>query len=641
MMQIIELVLYGYNKKVRHLHFNLGKVNIITGKTKSGKSVVGDIIDYCLGSDSCNIADGIVRNNVSWYGLLLQLKNEQIFVARKNPENSQQSTTICYIEIGDNLTVPQNCNFSSNTNVDGIKEVLSRRIGILENLHTPSNGYTRLPLAANIRHSLYYCFQGQDEIAAKNFLFHHQYEDFIEQAIKDTIPYFLGVINEENLALENEKSILKRQLKLEKQKIEENNYILDRKSERAIELISEARTIGLIDQSQYIDYKDYNSIYSALQRVMNWVPNQLEPSNTLNNLTILQNKLIECQNDYNTIRNKIENARRFIGESTRYSNEAEHQKKRLESIGLFENLKFDSEKCPLCSNKLKHPLPSVEALKNSIYNLDKSISNVSQEIPKLKSFISKLENDCETKLEEINNLKSEIDGIYQQEEELNRLKDINTRRGIVIGKISLWLDSVQKMINCESNNLIIKQIEDRIRKIDEIIDDNSVEERKQFALSRIQEYMTKWAKELELEHCDNPYRLDLSKMTVIVDKPDRPVPLKQLGSGSNWVGIHLITYFALQYYFINTNRPVPTFLFLDQPSQVYFPSEIGERNIDLDEVNKIYQFIINRTNELEGKLQVIIVDHANIHKDYFQQNICEDWWSLEKNLVPNDWYNDN
>lgn len=71
-MQIREIVLYGYNGKVRHLPFSLGEVNIITGRSKSGKSVVGDIIDYCLGGDSCNIADGVVRDNVAWYGLLLQ-----------------------------------------------------------------------------------------------------------------------------------------------------------------------------------------------------------------------------------------------------------------------------------------------------------------------------------------------------------------------------------------------------------------------------------------------------------------------------------------------------------------------------------------------------------------------------------------
>ena len=166
-----------------------------------------------------------------------------------------------------------------------------------------------------------------------------------------------------------------------------------------------------------------------------------------------------------------------------------------------------------------------------------------------------------------------------------------------------------------------------------------MEERKQSALSRIQEDMTKWAKELQLEHCDNPYRLDMNKVTVVVDKPERPVPLKQLGSGSNWVGVHLISYFALQHFFINANRPVPRFLFLDQPSQVYFPSEMDEKQIDWNEVDKMYQFIINRTNEAKGKLQVIIVDHADLKDDFFRKFVCEDWWSSDDNLVPRDWYN--
>ena len=51
-MQIRELVLYGYNGRVRHLQFALGKVNIITGRSKSGKSAIGDIIDYCMGGES-------------------------------------------------------------------------------------------------------------------------------------------------------------------------------------------------------------------------------------------------------------------------------------------------------------------------------------------------------------------------------------------------------------------------------------------------------------------------------------------------------------------------------------------------------------------------------------------------------------
>lgn len=637
-MQICEIVLYGYNGKVRHLPFSLGKVNIITGRSKSGKSVVGDIIDYCLGGESCNIADGVVRDNVAWYGLLLQFDKERVFVARKNPDKGQQTTGFCYIEVGEKIEVPDKNDFVSNANVAGIEEVLTRRIGISENLNIPPEGQSRLPLAANIRHALYYCFQGQDEIAAKNFLFHHQSEDYITQAIKDTIPYFLGAISEEALALENERSILKRKLTIEKRKLEENRYLMGGGSERAIALIGEARQVGLIDMSVQIDYQNYQMMYSFLREAMDWKPREVSSDRGMDRLTFLQNRLQDIHSELDEIEISIDNAKRFIGETRGYSSEAQHQKLRLESIGLFEQIDFNPGKCPLCSGTLEQSLPSVEMLKASIISLDKSIENVTREQPKLRSFISDLEKEREKKREEIHALEMEIDGLYKQEDEKKRLRDINARIGKVIGRISLWIESVENDMESDVLEQNVKKIEERLKEIDGILDRDSVEERKQSALSRIQGNMTNWAKELQLEHCDNPYRLDLNKVTVMVDKSERPVPLKQLGSGSNWVGVHLITYFALHYFFINAKRPVPRFLFLDQPSQVYFPSELDEKEIDWNEVNKMYQFIIERTIEAKGKLQVIVVDHANLKEGEFKNYICENWWPVDKNLVPNDWY---
>lgn len=637
-MQIRELVLYGYNGKVRHLPFALGKVNIITGRSKSGKSAIGDIIDYCMGGDSCNIADGIVRDNVAWYGLLLQLDNERIFVARRNPDKGQQTTSASYIEIGEEIEVPESCDFISNTNSSGIEKTLTQRIGISENLHTPPEGQSRLPLAANIRHALYYCFQGQDEIAAKNFLFHRQSDDFVTQAIKDTIPYFLGAISEEALALENERAVLKRRLTIERRRLEENRHLMGGGFERAVKLIGEAKQVGLIDSSTQVDYQNYQEVFSLLQDTLNWSPEMLSSGSGMDRLTFLQSKLQETRNEYDEIGLNLDNARKFAGETSGYSDEAQHQKVRLESIGLFENLDFDPGKCPLCSGTLEKPLPSAEMIRTSIVNLDKSIANVTREQPKLRTFISNLEQEQQKKREEIRALETEIDGIYQQEDERERLRDINARKGKVVGRISLWVESVQNDTESGQQEQVIQEIERRIQEIDLILDTDSVDERKQSALSRIQEDMTKWAKELQLEHCDNPYRLDLNKVTVIVDKPERPVPLKQLGSGSNWVGVHLIAYFALQRYFIGANRPVPRFMFLDQPSQVYFPSEFDEKKTDWNEVDKIYQFVIDRTAELQGQLQVIIVDHADLKKDSFREFICENWWPDDNNLVPTDWY---
>ena len=110
MIQIIELVLYGKHGQKRILKFNVGKVNIITGKTKSGKSAVGDIIEYCMGGNSCHVAEGVIRDNVSWYGLLFQINHNKVFVARKNPEPGQQSTSLCYYIVGTDIQSPATSN---------------------------------------------------------------------------------------------------------------------------------------------------------------------------------------------------------------------------------------------------------------------------------------------------------------------------------------------------------------------------------------------------------------------------------------------------------------------------------------------------------------------------------------------------
>lgn len=637
MMQIRELILYGYNGKRRCLSFNLGEVNIITGESKTGKSVIGDIIEYCLGGYSCNIADGIVRDNVEWYGLLLQFEYERVFVARKNPDKGKQTSDKCYIETGEKIEVPEYSELSATLDVSAIEEILSRRIGISENLHVPPKGQTRQPIEANIRHALLYCFQDQDEIAAKNFLFHRQIENFMPQTIKDTLPYFLGAVDETAVFLRSEKDRINRILTLEKHKLEEKQKLIGEKSLRAVSLFKEAQQIGLIDESVQIEKQNFLQLYNILQQTINQNLNIAENHSSMKQVLILQDKIQKIRDELENIEIKLDNAKKFSEEALDYFGEVSYQKKRLESIGLFEQLNFDSGKCPLCSATLENPLPSVEMIKMSIFKLDESIKNVTKEDPKLIEYISSLENEREKKINNIKTLEAEIDGLYQQNNDFEQTKDVYIRKGKVMGRISFWLESVENDNEEKTQELKIKDLEKHIKEIDEKLDSDSIEEKKQSALSRIQEDMTQLAKLLNLEYSNNIYRLDLNKLTIVIEKPERSVPLKQLGSGSNWVGIHLITYFALQRFFIKRKRPVPRFLFLDQPSQVYFPSRRDKK--DWKEVEKIYQFIIEQTKELDGNLQVIIVDHADFDTKEFKKVICEDWrQSGGKKLVPQDWY---
>ena len=120
-----------------------------------------------------------------------------------------------------------------------------------------------------------------------------------------------------------------------------------------------------------------------------------------------------------------------------------------------------------------------------------------------------------------------------------------------------------------------------------------------------------------------------------------------MGSGANWVSYHLLIHFALHQHFVQLNRPVPRFLMIDQPTQVYFPPEKdvnnnGEIHESSDEiaVKKMFDFIIDRTNSMESKFQVIITDHAFLQDDKFKECVKVVWRNGEK-LIPQDWLNDN
>ena len=91
-IQILDIALYSHEGESRALSLKPGEVNVITGASKTGKSALIDIVDYCLGSGSCRVPDGVIRRSVSWFGLRLQIGDGQSFVARKCPSPSSYSS---------------------------------------------------------------------------------------------------------------------------------------------------------------------------------------------------------------------------------------------------------------------------------------------------------------------------------------------------------------------------------------------------------------------------------------------------------------------------------------------------------------------------------------------------------------------
>ena len=142
-------------------------------------------------------------------------------------------------------------------------------VGIGENLFTPPEGATRLPLEATFKHCWPYLFQRQDEVASPSFLFHREKENpFIQQSIKDTLPYFMGVVKENRLLKQEELRRLRSEAQRLRRRIQESNWLRNEALARGKSLIAAAQELGIYTNSEIPERQDL--VVSVLKRIASW-----------------------------------------------------------------------------------------------------------------------------------------------------------------------------------------------------------------------------------------------------------------------------------------------------------------------------------------------------------------------------------
>ena len=199
--QILDIVLYRSNDQRRIISLRPGYLNIITGASKTGKSALIEIIDYCLGSGSCRIPEGVIRQTVEWVGHSgFRVEDGHVFVARRLPQGGQNASTEVYYAVQHEIQIPERSTLRQTTNPEALIKLLSRHRHMRRKSHQPPAGQTRDILTATIRHALFFCFQQQSEVMSNRHLFHRQSEQFVPQAIKDVLPYFLGAVDDDQVA---------------------------------------------------------------------------------------------------------------------------------------------------------------------------------------------------------------------------------------------------------------------------------------------------------------------------------------------------------------------------------------------------------------------------------------------------------
>lgn len=645
-MQIKSIHLYNKNGEVRLLKFREGKVNIITGRSATGKSAVISIIEYCLGSSEYTVPDTNPFENVVWYGVFYRISENDVFIAKPKPRDGVVSQSQAYFQQGVNLEIPIFDELILNSSDSSITQTISALLGFSPNLHVPLENQTRAPLEATLNHARIFSFQKQNVIANPDILFHKQDNTFVALALKDTLPYLLGSIDDNQLVYRDALMRARRTLRRVQRKFQEIQAISSNRLERSNNLLEEARQVGFKDNVE--DSQDINEVLNALKETQKW-----RSGITLNSQDDRADQLVDrlqlLRRQKREKYRELKIARDFRDRERGFSNEASEQVMRLESIGLFKHSHQDNHICPLCSSALETPVATASEINASLQNLQNNLGSVVHQRTRVREVIELLEDEYEYLKVQVVDIERSIEALYAEEEASIQLREQHTRIARVVGRISLYLESISTMDNDENLLTEIQDAQAEVAKYEALVDPTDSHEVLVSILNQLGAWMSEWAMRLELELKDYPHRLDVQKLTVIADRISRPIPMIRMGSGENWLGCHLIAHLALHRYFSTQKRPVPNFLILDQPTQVYFPSkedyeslegvasEMDSVEHDAVAVNRMFDLLFDVCELLAPDFQIIVMEHANLNSERFQDALVEDPWTVQKGLVPNTW----
>lgn len=644
-IQILDIVVYSHDGRRRELQLKAGKVNIITGSSKSGKSALIEVVNYCFGSGKCEVPEGPIRRAVSWFGLRLQLASGQAFIARRCPAPAAQSSADCFVAMANEVALPDHVELRQTTNTDGLVGLLNQWSGIKENLHEPSPGHTRLALSANVRHALLLCFQPQDEIIRRQQLFHQAGDRSYADAIRDTLPYFLGAVDDDYVRRVSELRRLKDELRSVERQLNEMKSLRGEGISKAAGLLAQAREVGLTGALA----ASWEETVGALQLVARMPLSGVDPVEADANSGAELGRLLEVRRELVEGQSRLREemaAVQAVGRDERgYATEAGEQRARLVSIGIFEGAGAGGHSCPLCAQALPVDAvpPEVEQIRRELSEVSSQLASVTSVAPQIVKAVAELEGRLQGARTQLAKNRAEMEAVRGSSEALRKASDDGARRAHILGRIALYVESMPDLPDSKGLEERAQRLRGQCEVLEEELSDERVQERLTSIFALMGNRMTEWSKKLLLEHSEASIRFDLKKLTVFADTFDGGIPMAHMGSGENWVSYHLIVHLALHEWFVKRNRPVPRFLFLDQPSQVYFPPEkdvdgtlSSGKEEDRQAVIRMFRLVFDVVEALAPGLQVVITEHADIAEPWYQSAVAQRWRNGVK-LVPEDW----
>ena len=620
-------------------------LNIITGRSSTGKSALIEIFDYCMGGKTSTIPKGVITAKASVYFLIILINKVQwvighdatskgtFYLNQDSEIKSEKDLSLEYFNTGISQTLTvfrRNLGHIFNLNIKNMKEEEENEY-VKTKKHRPS-----------VRNMMSYILQHQNLIANKLAMFYRFDEKEKKDDVIEQFKIFAGFVDAQYYDLLQQISNCKVEEKSLSYEYEKEIKRKDSVEKKIENLLAEYKEITDHD---LLDITSANYVVECAETVKKQIQNmpleemivtqRKEDAQHVKNYEALQRRKNDLHAEIRKVQLKIQDLEDSIHYVEQYKNE-------IKQVTTIQRVKVDYSICPFCKQHTHVIEDEVKDLTDSIQRINKDI----REIP----FLSDELYSDRTKA------KKELDDLYEKLDDV--MMEMESALDIII-EIKKE-DIEQKLINKKAElSTLEKQLKSKY----------DIKQKMQTARASIEYNMAQFRQSLPFEESldDSALKFDLDTFELYFDNNIEKTRMRSIGSGKNWLNAHLCLFLALsKYFYENPNSKLPTLLFIDQPSQVYFPTNDHQEEFDaaqlvenmegkvanddqekkeereklvsddMQEVTNIFNTLYKFTKDLNDGVQIIVTEHAdklNMDGVKFDDLVRERWRKNNEGLI--------
>lgn len=637
------LLCWSHDGRRRDLELVPGAVNIITGNSHTGKSALAELIDYVMGSSECNLP-GRVYDACSWVGVVWELGATQCLTCRRlpDPANRQRGTDDFHYEVGSHLTIPVTAERLARTH--GRDQMLRRfesLLGIGDVKTEVFGSETSPPVRVSFRNAMPYLLQDGGHIISYTHLL-RGLDTQQRQHLIDTLPYYLGIVDESTVQRETELRRVRTELAAGERREAEQQALLGRSSETARALLREAADSGLLavvppDGAPTGDVLEALRAAAALPE---HVPEAFTSDEALARLYERERELVARGS---ALRTRAEATRRMLDDAGGFQDATEMQRQRLEVVELLPETSDGT--CPLCVQPLAERIESPRTVRAAVERIRTELTEVTRERPKLDGALAAIESERAEAAAELATVRAGIAVAVSAADERQRVATLDRQRVHVAGRISLYLQTAAPMAQQMGALPDLDILRQRAAELEAEINTEARLEALALARTRIGALATEIAGRLPFEdrYAGRTIDVNLRTFAVSVLTQRQREEMRSIGSDENVLTLHVAVVLALHRVFAERHRPVPGFLLFDQLSRPYYPptgedseEEIASSEPEVVPLKRYFDALFDEVARGQG-LQVLVLEHAYFADDARFRNATRERWIRGAALIPADW----